>query len=193
MKRSELKVGDELYHATAAEWKTGSAGAKVKVLAVEPYTYTRHGIGFSQAEPGRPGRVLVEMARWGEPGEYLVRLCDLHGPWDKINAQVEEQQCEKRQALADAEAAREARRQLRAEESTTRDAAIERAAGMGFKTTTIRGWADPSSTAVVLDMTVLTEMLDRIQQLNEERNALIAEVNGDPPLGWMEAPRDHAS
>jgi hypothetical protein len=130
MKRSELKVGDELYHARPADWRDGTAGfpgRRVRVLSVGPHrtlTYSNEPIK-TNAGNGVLVEVLDEQTgkpytwRWGNTG-YVVQLAHLRGPWAETLAAVERRRTENRAAR---DAATTAVRAVQA----AADAAVDRA------------------------------------------------------------------
>lgn len=82
MKRSELKVGDRLYHDGHTGWDTSMyGGAEVEVLAVTPHQSTRWSSNIREADKGQG--VLVQRVRQdGTPGRRdVVQLGHLRGPW----------------------------------------------------------------------------------------------------------------
>lgn len=156
MKRSELKVGDELYHATPSDWKADRTGKKVTVLAVEPYVRSDWGTRGPYETSAGTG-VLVEQS-----GGYrnVVQLGHLRGPWLEVLAEVEPRQ--------DAnDRRRKEERTRRVDMAAGRDATIGRAKAAGYGYAISYG---PGSEArVVTTVETLGVMLDRI-------DALIAEV-----------------
>lgn len=87
MKRSELKVGDRLYHATAGNWKRGGGWGgswAVTVLAVEPYKYDRYAIAEKRHHPVSKGfGVYVQLDNGTRD---VVQLQNLRGPYDECKA-----------------------------------------------------------------------------------------------------------
>ncbi len=100
MKRSELKVGDELYHARPDNWKRHQ-GSRVVVLAVEPYDRPDSWAVDRAPIQARTGNgVLVEFVResGARDGDTMptrrkpevVQLSHLRGPYAETAAQVAE-------------------------------------------------------------------------------------------------------
>jgi hypothetical protein len=115
VKRSELNVGDELYHATPGDWKggyTSNPGRRVRVVSVAPHRKRSYDHSPTTANSGNG--VLVEVLnevdgkpmryRWGTG--YVVQLAHLRGPYAATLAAVEAQRVERNQARRDAVTAR---------------------------------------------------------------------------------------
>lgn len=156
MKRSELKVGDELYHARPHEWKNDRDGDHVTVLAVEPYKNTASEWSvpnFTKVESG-PG-VLVTLRRSYAvaPRKAIVQLGHLRGPYAQIKAEVEKRQAERR---AERDRAADARNSERAEANQ----AVHRLTQAGFQA----HWeVDRVGYYVRMSTATLNKLLDAIQ------------------------------
>ena len=161
MKRSELKVGDELYYAAPRNWEAGYDGKRVTVLATEPYKqpdiWSRNGKPF-QVSTGAGVYVRIH-SKYGD-NDTVVQLGHLRGPWGTISAEVEARQDAKRLALIEAQTARRTADNIRGH-------AIRRAAGGGYTFTTTVGLGSHGRVETTVE--TLGAMLDRI-------DALIAEV-----------------
>lgn len=112
MKRSELKVGDHLYHAKPGNWQNDYVGhdAHVVVASVEPHT--RESFGRRTPMKTRSGGgVLVKVVDNGRPEsewhETVVRIGDLRGPYEETLKEIRERQAQQHAAREAADAARE--------------------------------------------------------------------------------------
>lgn len=127
MKRTELHVGDVLYHAAPRTWNSDYFGEKAVVVDVEPYKVSRWGRGddrYVKTDKG-PG-VLVELGpRGGRPYRAVVTLAHLRGPYEAVVAEVK--------ARAEAQRARVAEQVAKRNAVKTGAGAVaERARNAGF-------------------------------------------------------------
>jgi len=146
MKRSELHVGDELYHATEWQWKNHE-GYKATVCSTEPYKESTWGRHYSV--PKGPG-VLVTMGN--SDYQRVVTLGSLRGPYEQIAAEVEVRRAAAQLQEKEAD-------QLYKERSARVTELIERATAQG-----ITARVEDGSRSIVLsvsDFTKLIEHLDR--------------------------------
>jgi hypothetical protein len=87
MKRSELNVGDELYYADRYTWAHDHLGARVTVVAIEPYVINSWD---HQIVKGPGSGVLVDVHHDQRPQtQTVVQLHNLRGPYREIMAEVE--------------------------------------------------------------------------------------------------------
>jgi hypothetical protein len=165
MKRSELKVGDELYWAKPHDWQKDYTGKKVTVLHVEPYgrdEYGRREIRKEYSGKGNGVHVRVDHPGFNY-GEEVVRLGDLRGPYAATLAEVEARQDAKRLALIEAQTARRTT-------DNVRNHAIRRADATGHRFAAAYG---PSSqNLVTTTVETLGAMLDRIEALQADVSRL---------------------
>lgn len=153
MKRSDLKVGDELYYARPGEWTDLRLGDKVTVVAVEPYQEIRSTWGMRRSEPYKQvpsgNGVLVEGPSWGgDLAKIVVQLGHLRGPYAETAAKVE--------ALrAEADAATKAAREARAAHSRALGALERRAEAAGYLVS-----ADRDGNYMLVKPDVLAALLD---------------------------------
>lgn len=113
MKRSELVVGQMLYHARPRDYQNGGGGKKVEVLHVEPWRqktqfYVPKGESpFTPTPDGKGNLVHVRIhdTFGGKPHthEDVVRLGDLHGDYDTVAAEMKKQREATREALLEAQ------------------------------------------------------------------------------------------
>lgn len=169
MKRSELKVGDELYWAKPYDWKHDHTGKKVTVLHVEPYGRAEY--GRREIRPERDGKgsgVHVEVNGFGvRDWKDVVRLGDLRGPWETTRDAVEARVEAKRQHENDERVRRNAERQ-------TRTAIVDRAKATGYGFALVAG--DRMEGRVMTTVETLGLMLDRIETLTANVSRLDDEI-----------------
>jgi pyruvate-formate lyase-activating enzyme len=152
VKRSELNVGDELYHAKPYEWTHDLTGRQVVVLSVEPVK--RRDWGHRGIMPAvKSGGVHVRVITPGfTDWEDVVRLQDLRGPYDATLTEVKARQ------KRNQEQAREDEERAAARVART-DAVVARARAKGA-TSAKRNYASPGR--VTIDAEELAALLDRL-------------------------------
>lgn len=99
MKRSELKAGMDVYHARERDWEAiPYRGEKATVVDTAAYKsverwHRRRIEGEDPWEKSKSGtRVLVDItSREGRVTRTVVPLSHLHGPYEEVRAQVQEQ------------------------------------------------------------------------------------------------------
>ena len=135
MKRSELKVGDELYCDSPKNFQDARAGRKVTVLAIEPYGRRVGYVPRGESQFIKIGKGSGVLVARGTDQEFrdVVQLGHLHGPYDEVAAEVAKRRAE-----------REAREQKeRADRLAARNwavALVNRATAMGFTGTSVHGY-----------------------------------------------------
>lgn len=152
MKRSDLKVGDELFYAKPYEWSR-HCGSKTTVLAVEPYGTHKFARGDARFHPsGKGGGVLVEIHQVGfGPRKDVVPLGHLRGLYATVAAEMKV----KREALAVKRmAAHDEREAIRA----NADAVADRARVAGVEVFGVQQGGD----LIALTPAALAALLDRI-------------------------------
>lgn len=136
MKRSEIKVGDELYYARGQDWRCPRYAPEpdgTRALVVELPDYGQ--------------RVVVEL----RGSRIRVSPVLLRGPWAQVHGEVSA-------ALADRADERAAERDERAAAVYRADVAVDRAKHLGF-------WAAVDLTGeprITLDVQEFMRLLDRL-------------------------------
>lgn len=160
MKRSELKVGDELYYARYRDWETAPhGGQKVVVLSTEPYRRLSVGYYGPDHKPWRPdpqgALVLVEIHNLTYRHQDVVSLASLKGPYGKVAAEV----AARAKTRRDRERALEAKRH---DQAAQQQAVIARAERAGVEA---RTWLHTSASEeyVMLKVDELDRLLDRLE------------------------------
>ena len=160
MKRTELQVGAELYHAKPGDWRddyTSHPGRRVRVVSVDPHrsfsdepikTNTGNGVlvDVLDEQTGKP-----KSWRWGTG--YVVQLGHLRGPYAETLAKVEQERTAKREATLRAKAQRDADRGVM-------DALVARAQAAGL----LSVWARDTNT-VSMRIEDLATVLDKLDHL----------------------------
>jgi hypothetical protein len=152
VKRSELKVGDELYHAKPYDWTHTNDGARVVVLSVDPVRrrdWGRREITAATSGNGVYVRVIT-------PGftdrEDVVRIQDLRGPYEATLSEVRARQKHNQEQAREDE-------QRAAARSAQTDAVVARARAKGA-TSAERVYASPGQ--VTIGVEDLAALLDRL-------------------------------
>lgn len=177
MKRSSIKAGDVLYWQEIGDWRrdTTYGHARVTVVDVRPH----HRSGTGALVPGNPYRresynLLVSEERpvAGKPGKFypaertLVRVADLHGPYDETLTAVKAREEDKRDQAVKA-------RDQRAAVKEAVQAVIDRAKQAGVTNAhddTMHAYNDRLGFArVSMSLADLTHLLD---QLDDARRAI---------------------
>jgi hypothetical protein len=150
MKRTELKVGQELYLATRRDWESCDWGRKVRVVDTAPWAAPRTFTGWPRPTTGGMGVAVQYVQANGETGPIFVTpLASLKGEYETVKAQVAARVAEKE---AD-------RRRLQAAQKDARDhknALVERAEKLGFDL----GFQSPYSPKIELNAQQFEALLD---------------------------------
>jgi len=160
MKRSELAVGAELYHAKPGTWQGNWMGEKVTVLHVEPYEFFRITRAYRATPDGKGNGVHVKMESWGET---VVQLAHLRGPYVETLAAVERRRVGARTASDET-----AGRRRGVQEAT--DTAIDRARRAGVHSAlnvTPYGTERLDEVRVSISLADLGEILEQLARLRE--------------------------
>lgn len=152
MKRSELKVGDELYYAKPRDWDHDHAGNKAVVLAVEPHMardmHIRRGERFVEIDKGNGVLVEIHESRFS-PRRDVVSLAHLRGPYAAVAAEVKIRAEQRRDRVATIQAQQKAVK-------AAADAVAQRARDAGFEPYGVL----PDGALIALKPSVLAALLD---------------------------------
>lgn len=174
MKRSELTVGAELFHAKPGDWSRGQGSypKRVRVLAVEPYRAVDFGGAPRKTSTGNGVYVDVlnddgssQQFRWGTG--YVVQLAHLRGPYAETVAALDERNA------AEAKQASEART-VREESLRQLDATVVRAIKAGLTTAVgdlswhASALTDATVTVGVVELAALLDQLDELSAATDE-------------------------
>lgn len=136
MKRSELKVGDEIYYCPSQDWRVDNSRAE-KVVVVDTAGYrtldrwhrkrVQNGETWEQARSG-PLVLVDRHSRYDDDAvtRTVLPLAHLRGPWVELSEQAAKAQAARRERR---QAAEDAARNL----AEKREAVLERAREAGVK------------------------------------------------------------
>lgn len=160
MKRSDIKVGDELYYDSGQDWRLPKhslrpTGQKAIVVDLGPFRILRERWGL-RGDPWVKDptgtAVLADLHREGwAPKRDAVPTAHLRGPWSTVLAEISA-------ALADRADERAAQRDERKAAVHRADMAVERGKQLGF-------WASVDLTGeprITLDVQEFMRLLDRL-------------------------------
>lgn len=163
MKRSELVVGAELYHAKPRDWANNSTdhrGARVTVVSIAPYTRESYSWNKIYETSKGTGVLVTFFKKDGTPDDRqdVVQLAHLRGPYAEVAAQVAGQREADRKAGATLASQRDAVRRYV-------EKARARATAAGF--TDVRSdtpWDRTSLTSARLSVSAaeLLALIDRV-------------------------------
>lgn len=188
MKRSELVVGDELYHARLVDWRDGytktQPDSRVRVLSLDPYTVASYIRAPIRSSTGTGVLVEVLDEKTGAPRAfpwgtgYVVRLGHLRGPYAATVTAVAARRAA-RATIQDEESAR--RRAL----TDAVDATIDRARLDGWSSARSEaswGTIHPRNVRVSVSLADFERMLARLETLQVEarHEASLRELSIEP-------------
>jgi predicted trehalose synthase len=161
MKRTDLMVGEVLYHTRLRGWEDAAhSGHKATVVDTQPYRSLRQGYYGRDRKPWAPdpkgAGVLVDID-YGLGGvREVVSLATLKGPYEQVAAQVKEQAEARRARVQAANEARQA-------EASARDAMLARAEQAGIKASMVYEPAHRER-YVMLPVKELARLLARLEE-----------------------------